>query len=175
MEVLGTLERVCAVAPSSVLCLFVELDSTEGCTAHEQDSQSIVRVLHALLSRIPERAEEGDTVVTRRAGNVLRVDDLELDPAARRVLRAGREVLLTGAEFALLQTLMESAGKPMGREELVDRALGRQLHPLDRSLDVHVSRLRRKLATDGRESQVKTIRGTGYQIVVRGSLSSLSS
>ena len=98
---------------------------------------------------------------------VLRVGDLELDTAARRVLRAGARVELTDVEFSLLEALMQSPGKVVSREDLSQAVLGRPFDPFDRSLDMHVSRLRRKLSQSGSdENQVKTIRGAGYQLVV---------
>ncbi len=64
---------------------------------------------------------------------------------------------------------MHSPGKVVEREALAESVLGRKFHPFDRSLDMHVSRLRRKLATDDptADDRVKTIRGTGYQLVLR--------
>ena len=98
---------------------------------------------------------------------VLRVGDLELDTAARRVLRAGARVELTDVEFSLLEALMQSPGKVVSREDLSQSVLRRPFDPFDRSLDMHVSRLRRKLSQSGSdENQVKTIRGAGYQLVV---------
>ncbi len=94
---------------------------------------------------------------------VLRVQDLELDPAARRVLQGGKRIELTDVEFGLLEVLMRSPGKVVSRDELSEKVLGRKFDPFDRSLDMHVSRLRRKLA---QEEQVKTVRGMGYQLVV---------
>ncbi len=94
---------------------------------------------------------------------VLRVQDLELDPAARRVLQGGKKIDLTDVEFGLLEALMSSPGKVVSRDELSEKVLGRKFDPFDRSLDMHVSRLRRKLA---QEEQVKTVRGMGYQLVV---------
>lgn len=94
---------------------------------------------------------------------VLRVQDLELDPAARQVLQSGKKLDLTDIEFGLLEALMRSAGKVVNRDELSENVLGRKFDPFDRSLDMHVSRLRRKLA---QEDQVKTIRGIGYQLAV---------
>jgi DNA-binding response OmpR family regulator len=94
---------------------------------------------------------------------VLRVQDLELDPAARRVLQGGKRIELTDVEFGLLEALMRSPGKVVSRDELSEKVLGRKFDPFDRSLDMHVSRLRRKLA---QEEQVKTVRGMGYQLVV---------
>ncbi len=94
---------------------------------------------------------------------VLRVQDLELDPAARRAIQAGKRLDLTDVEFGLLEVLMRSPGKVVNRDELSEAVLGRPFDPFDRSLDMHISRLRRKLA---QEDQVKTVRGIGYQLVV---------
>ena len=101
------------------------------------------------------------------AAEVLRADDLELDPAARKVVKSGRKLDLTDVEFGLLEALMHSAGKVVSREELSQAVIGRQFDPFDRSLDMHVSRLRRKLGqTGGDDEQVKTIRGVGYQLAL---------
>lgn len=98
---------------------------------------------------------------------VLRVRDFELDPAARKALKAGKKLDLTDVEFGLLEALMRSPGKVVSREELSQSVLGRPFDPFDRSLDMHVSRLRRKLSHAGtEEDQVKTIRGVGYQLVL---------
>jgi DNA-binding response OmpR family regulator len=105
------------------------------------------------------------------AVEVLRVDDLELDSSARKALKAGRKLELTDVEFGLLEALMRSAGKVVSREELSQAVLGRQFDPFDRSLDMHVSRLRRKMGQSGSEDdQVKTIRGVGYQLALAGDL-----
>jgi two-component system, OmpR family, response regulator CpxR len=93
----------------------------------------------------------------------LLVGDIELDPARRTVRRAGRVVQLTGVEFTLLESLLREAGRVVGREDLSKAVLGRELQPYDRSLDVHVSNLRKKLGPmgDGQE-RIKTVRGLGY-------------
>lgn len=103
--------------------------------------------------------------------SVLQVRDLELDAGARRALKAGSKLDLTDVEFGLLEALMRSPGKVVSREDLSQSVLGRVFDPFDRSLDMHLSRLRRKLNQNGSdEDQVKTIRGVGYQLVVdRGS------
>ncbi len=98
---------------------------------------------------------------------VLRVGDLELDPAARKASKADKKLDLTDVEFGLLETLMRSPGKVVNREDLSRSVLGRRFDPFDRSLDMHVSRLRRKLSQSGADDdQVKTIRGIGYQLVL---------
>lgn len=122
------------------------------------------RELLARMRAILRRSAGGEPVAT---GAMLRIDDLELDPAARKVLTKGRAVELTDVEFALLENLMRSPGKVVSREELAERVLGRKFSPFDRSLDMHVSRLRRKLdEVSSSGDRVKTIRGAGYQLLV---------
>ena len=95
---------------------------------------------------------------------VLRVADIELNPRARLVKRSGEEVTLTSVEFALLEILMGAAGQVVSREELSTRGLGRRLSQADRSIDVHVSNLRRKLGLyPAGGERIKTVRGFGYQ------------
>ncbi|MGA2047565.1 MAG: response regulator transcription factor [Terracidiphilus sp.] len=98
---------------------------------------------------------------------LLRTEGLELNTAARSVILNGTNIELTDVEFALLEALMRAPGTVVTREEISESVLGRKFHPFDRSLDMHVSRLRRKLAENGApEAQVKTIRGVGYQLTV---------
>ncbi len=110
--------------------------------------------------------------VPQNESGALRVQNLELDPAARKALQDGKKLDLTDVEFALLEALMRSPGKVVSREELSESVLGRKFDPFDRSLDMHVSRLRRKLGENRADEQVKTIRGTGYQLAIDRSLAS---
>jgi len=99
----------------------------------------------------------------------LHVGELELNASARRATHAGSRLDLTDVEFGLLEALMRSPGKVVSREDLSKAVLGRAFDPFDRSLDMHVSRLRRKLSQAGmEEDQVKTVRGVGYQLAVEG-------
>jgi two-component system, OmpR family, response regulator CpxR len=95
---------------------------------------------------------------------VLRVGDVVLHSQLRSVHRAEQEVPLTSVEFSILEQLLKSAGDIVSREALAHDALGRRLSQSDRSVDVHVSNLRKKLgpSPDGRE-RIKSIRGVGYQ------------
>jgi len=79
------------------------------------------------------------------------------------VRKEGREVVMTAAEFSLLQELLRMAGRVVGREELTEKVLGRKLSMFDRSIDVHVSSLRKKLGAqiNGVE-RIKTVRSVGY-------------
>jgi len=96
----------------------------------------------------------------------LSVGGLVLVRETRRVTLAGAAIELTTAEFELLQALMEGRGRVLSREALLDRlgGLDRDVH--DRSVDMLISRLRKKLGDDSRSPRwIKTIRGTGYQLV----------
>jgi DNA-binding response OmpR family regulator len=101
-----------------------------------------------------------------RAGpslEVVRVGALTVDPAARRATYAGRDLPLTGYEFALLKALAERAGRVLSREQLMEMAKGSAEESFDRSVDVHVSRLRQKLGDDPKRPRlIKTVRGAGY-------------
>ncbi|MEJ2695798.1 MAG: response regulator transcription factor [Candidatus Sulfobium sp.] len=92
--------------------------------------------------------------------------DVELDPASRTVKRSGRELELTAVEFSLLEELLRMVGKVVTRRDLSRKILGRDLSPYDRSIDVHVSSLRRKLGHgSGGTDRIKTVRSVGYLYV----------
>jgi DNA-binding response OmpR family regulator len=121
-----------------------------------------------LLARIRAIRRRSAIPVTASGSATMVVEDLVLDPASRTVKQSGRTLELTDVEFALLEALMRSPGKVVEREALAEQVLGRKFSPFDRSLDMHVSRLRKKLASGGsNEDRVKTVRGTGYQLVLR--------
>jgi two-component system, OmpR family, response regulator CpxR len=98
------------------------------------------------------------------ASRVMEAAGVRLDIGARSVTCDGHLVDLTTMEFDLLRALMESAGRVLSRDALLDRIDGRQASPFDRSIDVHVSHLRRKL--EGSSPRIRTIRGVGYQFVI---------
>jgi two-component system, OmpR family, response regulator CpxR len=103
---------------------------------------------------------------SHRKSDRLQVGDIDLNASARTVRRGNRPVELTSVEFDLLVMFLKSPGQVMGREELTKSVLGRELRANDRSIDVHVSNLRRKLGAnlDGSE-RIKNIRSTGYLYV----------
>lgn len=106
---------------------------------------------------------------SRTTAPVIRVEDLELNQS-RRELRLGGELKeLTSTEFSILQLLMQRSGEVVEKKDLYLAALGREPVAYDRSIDMHVSNLRRKLgpAGDGGE-RIETIRGLGYQYRGRG-------
>jgi two-component system response regulator CpxR len=93
----------------------------------------------------------------------LRVSDIQMNSATREVLQGEKRLEFTGAEFDVLALLLKNAGEIVARETISQNALGRALSAYDRSIDVHISNLRRKLgpAPDGGE-RIKAVRGIGY-------------
>lgn len=114
--------------------------------------------------RMPPPASQQPSQLLPDETRVLRVGDVVLHSQLRSVRRAEHEVPLTSVEFSILEQLLKSAGDIVSRESLAHDALGRRLSQSDRSVDVHVSNLRKKLgpSPDGRE-RIKSIRGVGYQ------------
>ena len=115
--------------------------------------------MRAVLRRVHLAAAAGES----GRAEALTVGDLHLDLGARTVRVRGEEVRLTGIEFGLLERLVRSAGTIVDRGDLSREVLGRRASTFDRSLDVHLSNLRRKLGLLGDGSErIKTVRGVGY-------------
>jgi two-component system response regulator CpxR len=96
----------------------------------------------------------------------MQVGVLRLEPGERRAYVDEQELALTGAEFQLLLALAQRAGELVDKATLTRMALGRELERFDRSIDVHVSRLRHKLAEASAQSpRIESVRGSGYSLV----------
>jgi len=111
--------------------------------------------------------------ILRRSGSgasrhqPLNVGVIELDTRSRRVTAGGESIRLTGTEFELLRCLAESPGDVVSKEDLSRQALGRRYMPYDRSIDTHISNVRRKLASAGVVSpSIQSQRGVGYCLLV---------
>jgi two-component system response regulator CpxR len=117
--------------------------------------RELVARIRAILRR-SRKGGDGDIP------DVIQVGDVELDPATRNVRHNGQPVELTSVEFELLQVLLREAGRVVSREDLVDKVLGRKFSPFDRSIDMHVSKVRKKLGDSDTEEHIKTVRGAGY-------------
>ncbi len=128
--------------------------------------------IRAILRRTAPSSEEN---VARHGNERICVGDVELNVASRIVRRAGEIIELTGVEFALLERLLRSAGSVVPRDELSRKVLGRGLAPYDRSLDMHVSNLRKKLGHRvGNAERIKTLRGEGYLYAIVGQMDQYS-
>lgn len=163
------LRRIRAESPVNVLLLTArgeDVDRIVGLEIGADDYLSKPFNPRELLARIRAILRRTQTTATAPDQDLLRVEGLELNRAARTVVDDGRKIELTDVEFALLEALMRAPGKVVAREEISESVLGRKFHPFDRSLDMHVSRLRRKLSERAGEERLKTIRGVGYQLAV---------
>ena len=123
------------------------------------------RVLGARIRAILRRAEDS---VASGAGHgtppILTLGDLEMHTGTRRVVCRGESIALTSTEYTVLEVLLREAGHVVSKTDLSERALGRKLTRYDRSLDMHVVSLRKKLGPlDSGEERIKTVRGVGYQ------------
>jgi len=165
---LEVLSRVRQQSPIPVLILTArgeDVDRILGLEIGADDYVSKPFNPRELIARI--RAILRRTVRTTAGKHPLVVGDMRLDPAAREARIQGRPLSLTSVEFALLEMLLEHAGRIVTREELTETVLGRKLGPFDRVIDVHVSNIRKKLGTNQETERIKAIRGSGYLFVVR--------
>jgi DNA-binding response OmpR family regulator len=117
---------------------------------------------HELLARV--RAVLRRNGSARSAAAPVEVSDIELNPRTREVRKAGVPVVVTSFEFDILEILMRSAGQVVSRDELATVLYNREASPFERSIDVHISHLRRKLEANNR-TLIRTVRGVGYLFV----------
>ncbi|MEP6652293.1 MAG: response regulator transcription factor [Myxococcales bacterium] len=145
-----------------------EADRVSGLDAGADDYVSKPFSSRELLARIRAHVRR----MRGRSGpepKVLEVGPLRLETAGMRVTMSGRTVNLTAYEFALLRALAERSGRVLSREQLLDLARGSGDEAFDRSIDVHISRVRQKVETDPRHPRLlKTVRGLGYTLVDEG-------
>jgi two-component system response regulator CpxR len=109
--------------------------------------------IRAILRRYEARPAE--------PANRLEINGVALDPGTREVLSDGKRADLTTFEFDILEMLMRSAGRVLSRDALMENFYNRRATPFDRSIDMHISHLRKKL--EHGDALIKTIRGVGYQ------------
>jgi len=114
----------------------------------------LVARVHALLRRAkPEQVAKS-----------LKAGEIEIDREKRRVHRSGREIELGPTEFRLLEFLMMSPGRVFSREQLLDGVWGRDVYIDERTVDVHIGRLRKVLNPEGEQDPIRTVRGAGYAL-----------
>jgi|694.fasta_scaffold06786_6 two-component system phosphate regulon response regulator PhoB len=97
-----------------------------------------------------------------RVSSILTLGEIDLDRDARRVRRAGREIHLGPTEFRLLEYFMEKPGRVFSRGQLVENIWGGSVEIDERTVDVHVGRLRKALIRGREKDPIRTVRGTGY-------------
>ncbi len=120
--------------------------------------RELVARLRAILRRV-EMSED----TSKTDADKLQVDDVEVQLSARSARKSGEDLGLTSVEFDLLAALMRKSGEVVKKEDLSQDVLDRELSPFDRSLDMHISNLRKKLGSrENGDDIIKTIRSVGY-------------
>ena len=115
------------------------------------DPLELLARVRAILRRSPPSA----------TSKILEASGVRLDPGARSVTQNGQRVTVTSIEYDILEVLIKAAGTVVSRDDLMNRLYQREATPFDRSIDVHVSHLRKKL--NDSDSLIRTVRGIGYQ------------
>ena len=138
--------------------------AADGYLSVPLDEQEVLACIKSVL-----QTEPGDDDKASQASEILSFDDFTIDLAGRSLLDGNRrEVPLTRAEFALLVVLARHAGRVLSRDQLLDAALGRRSEPYDRSIDVLIGRLRRKIEPDPKVPRfIVTVLGEGYKFTAK--------
>lgn len=153
-------------APCSIPILILtarggEQDRIRGLTTGADDyvvKPFSVPELMARVKAILRRASPG------RLADTLEVEDIEMDREAYRVRRNGREVRLGPTEYKLLEFMMESPGRVFTRTQLLDGVWGRDVYVDERTVDVHIGRLRKAINRGKEKDPIRTVRGAGYAL-----------
>lgn len=165
---LDVLRRLRAQSPIPVLILTARGEDVERILGLEIGADDYLakpfnpRELMARVRAILRRTSGAVTL-----SGPLIVGDIRLDRAAREAWLNSRRLELTSVEFTLLETFAREPGHVLSRDYLTETVLGRKLGPFDRVIDVHVSNLRKKLASVQEGERIKAVRGSGYLFVVR--------
>jgi len=160
-----TCRRMRAVSDVPILMLTAKGDETDRIVGLEIGADDYLpkpfnpRELLARLRAILRRRNAGSAAPSK----ILRFGRLEIDPGSRSVRIDGHECTMTSYQFDLLVVLAENAGRILSREQLMDMVRGEELEAFDRSIDVHVSRIRAAIETDPKQPRrIVTVRGAGY-------------
>jgi two-component system response regulator CpxR len=169
MDGFEVLRRIRARSTTPILMLTARGDDLDRILGLELGADDYLpkpfntRELAARVRAILRRASSARAGAALPGATCVSIGDLELNSGARTVRRGSDALNLTTVEFDLLEKLLKSAGRVLGRDQLTREVLGREFSPFDRSIDTHVWNLRKKVGpcTDGTE-RIKGIRGIGY-------------
>jgi two-component system, OmpR family, response regulator CpxR len=163
-EVLSRIRRVCDVPVLMLTARGEDIDRIVGLEMGADDylpKPFNPRELVARMRAVQRRMQQA--LPTEAPPERIAAGDIELELGTRNVFVGSQSAEVTSLEFSVLEVLVRCAGRVVSRDELTKQALGRSFNPLDRSIDVHVSSLRKKLGPlpDGCE-RIKSVRGVGY-------------
>ena len=136
-----------------------EADRVRGLTSGADDYVVKPFSVPELLARVTALLRRASP---ERVSDTLSHADIVLDRAAHRVTRADREIVLGPTEYRLLEALLESHGRVLSRAQLLDRVWGNTAEIDDRTVDVHIGRLRKALVRGSGVDPIRTVRGAGY-------------
>ncbi len=166
IELCGVIRRAGRHAAMPILMLTArgdEPDRIRGLTTGADDYVVKPFSVPELLARIKGLLRRA---APERINSVLAHGAIMLDRDAHRVTRAGREINLGPTEYKLLETLMETTGRVLSRAQLIDRVWGNTAEIDERTIDVHIGRLRKALMRGEEPDPVRTVRGAGYVLSV---------
>jgi DNA-binding response OmpR family regulator len=165
---LDVLRRLGASYPTPILMLTArgdDVDRIVGLELGADDYLSKPFNPRELVARIRAILRRANNRTARGIPDELSVGPITLNAGTHQVHVADQVVALTGAEFRVLELLMRSVGQVLSRDSMTEQALGRKLAPYDRSIDTHISNLRRKLELEaGKNPEIKNVRGSGYTL-----------
>lgn len=169
MSGVDVLKEIRAKGQMPVLMLTAKGDPVDRIVGLELGADDYVpkpcppRELVARINAILRRTNQLESAVAP-----ITVGDLVVRPSSRTAVGLGKPIELTSTEFSLLEVLARHVGKPVPKDEIYVKVLGRQMGPYDRAIDVHVSAVRHKIAAVlGKTVQIESVRGVGYQLVHR--------
>lgn len=168
-ELLRQLRQVSMVPVLMLTAMGDEADRIAGLEMGADDylpKTFSMRELLARLRAVTRRSGPGQVTAPAAEGGVIAVQQLRLEPGGRRALLDGELLTLTPVEYDLLLCLARAADRVISREQLLNEIGDRNYEVFDRSIDVHISSLRRKLGDDARQPRyIKTVRSAGYMMV----------
>lgn len=164
IELCGQIRRSKLIPKLPILMLTArseEVDRVRGLTTGADDY--VVKPFS-----VPELMARVDAIIRRsapeRVADKLTAGDVVMDRTSHRVMRGAREVKLGPTEFRLLEVLLENTGRVLTRNQLIDRVWSNTAEIDERTVDVHVGRLRRSLIRGDQADPIRTVRGSGYSI-----------
>ena len=167
LELTRTLKRARDTRELPIIILTARAEEADKVAGLEGGADDYVtkpfspRELHARINALLRRTEGQD------AGEALKVGMLEMDRLAHRVTASGAPVELGPTEYRLLEFFMRNAERVFSREQLLDRVWGGNVYVEERTIDVHIRRLRKCLEPARADSYVQTVRGAGYRLSTR--------
>ncbi len=164
-EVLRQLRRTSTVPVLMLTALGDESDRIVGLELGADDYLPKTFSTRELLARLRAVTRRSALTATQKQNDaeLITVQNLEINAAARQTTLHGQTLILTPVEFDLLYCLARAAGRVLSRDQLLDEISGRNYDAFDRSIDVHISSLRRKLGDDPKNPRyIKTVRAAGY-------------